>query len=116
VAIHRGSCSNFRQMLRANPERAIAVAWGTKPVGRDAVYPVKVWVEAGERAGLLRDISELFAKERMNLTAVQTQPAPHASGSLVHMELTVEVDNAMRLPAVLSQITRIPGVRSARRH
>ncbi len=116
VAIHRGSCSNFRQMLRANPERAIAVAWGTKPVGRDAVYPVKVWVEAGERAGLLRDISELFAKERMNLTAVQTQPAPHASGSLVHMELTVEVDNATRLPAVLAQIIRIPGVRSARRH
>ena len=32
------------------------------------------------------------------------------------MELTVEVDNATRLPAVLAQITRIPGVRSARRH
>jgi GTP pyrophosphokinase len=116
VAIHRGSSSNFRQMLRANPERAIAVTWDTKPVGRDAVYPVKVWVEAGERAGLLRDISELFAKERMNVTAVHTQPAPHASGSLVHMELTVEVDNAARLPAVLAQITRIPGVRGARRH
>jgi (p)ppGpp synthase/HD superfamily hydrolase len=32
------------------------------------------------------------------------------------MELTVEVDNAARLPAVLAQITRIPGVRGARRH
>ena len=114
VAIHRSNCSNFRQMLRANPERAIAVAWGAKPMGREALYPVKVWVEAGERTGLLRDISELFAKERMNVTAVHTQPAPNAS--VVHMELTVEVDNAARLPAALAQITRIPGVRSARRH
>src|SRR6185369_11576309 len=57
VAIHRSSCTNFRQMLRANPERAIAVAWGAKPAGRDAVYPVKVWVEANDRTGLLRDIS-----------------------------------------------------------
>jgi GTP pyrophosphokinase len=115
VAIHRSTCTNFRQMLRANPERAIAVAWGVKPAGRDTAYPVKVWIEASERANLLRDISELFAKERMNVTAVHTQPAPHAQGSLVHMELTVEVDNATRLPAALAQITRIPGVRSARR-
>jgi len=115
VAIHRSNCTNFRQMLRANPERAIAVAWGTKPAGRDVLYPVKVWIEASERAGLLRDISELFAKERMNVTAVQTQPAPDSSRSLVQMELTVEVDSATRLPAVLAQITRIPGVRGARR-
>ena len=114
VAIHRSSCSNFRQMLRANPERAIAVAWGSRPGGSEAVYPVKVWIEAQERSGLLRDVSELFAKERMNVTAVQTQQAPQ--GGLVHMELTVEVDHATRLPSVLAQIARIPGVRSARRH
>jgi GTP pyrophosphokinase len=113
VAIHRSACTNFRQMLRANPERAIAVAWGAKPIGRDVLYPVKVWVEASERAGLLRDISELFTKERMNVTAVLTQPAPDRSR--VQMELTVEVDTAGRLSAVLAQIARIPGVRSARR-
>ncbi len=116
VAIHRSNCTNLRQMLRVNPERAIAVAWGAKPAGREALYPVKVWLEASERTGLLRDVSELLAKERMNVTAVHTQAAPSASGAVVHMELTVEVDNATRLAAVLAQITRIPGVRSARRH
>jgi GTP pyrophosphokinase len=115
VAIHRSNCTNYRQMLRANPERAIAVAWGAKPAGRDALYPVKVWVEASERTGLLRDISELFAKERMNVTAVQTQAARGTHGVLSQMELTVELDDAVRLPGVLAQITRIPGVRSARR-
>jgi GTP pyrophosphokinase len=115
VAIHRSTCANFRQMLRVNPERAIAVAWGARPAGHDAAYPVKVWIEANERPNLLRDISELFAKERMNVTAAHSQSAPGAMGPLVHMELTVEVDNATRLPAVLAQITHIQGVRGARR-
>jgi GTP pyrophosphokinase len=115
VAIHRSNCTNFKQMLRVSPERAIAVAWGARPTHREALYPVKVWLEAQERTGLLRDISELFAKERMNVTAVHTQSAKSGQGPLAQMELTVEVDDAMRLPGVLAQITRIAGVRSARR-
>ena len=115
VAIHRSNCSNFRQMVSANPEREIAVTWGAKGPGRDALYPVKVWVEASERTGLLRDISELLAKERMNVTAVHAQSTRANQGALAQMELTVEIDDATRLPAVLAQITRIQGVRSARR-
>ena len=65
---------------------------------------------------MLRDISELFAKEHMNVTAVHTQSAPHARGALVQMTFTVEVDDATRLAAVLAQVARIPGVRGARRH
>jgi hypothetical protein len=38
-----------------------------------AVYPVDVAVEAADRQGLLRDISEVFAKEKMNVIGVQTQ-------------------------------------------
>ncbi|HET9206388.1 MAG TPA: bifunctional (p)ppGpp synthetase/guanosine-3',5'-bis(diphosphate) 3'-pyrophosphohydrolase [Burkholderiaceae bacterium] len=115
VAIHRTNCTNFRQMLRASPERAIPVAWGAKPTHREALYPVKVRVEANDRTGLLRDISELFAKERMNVTAVQSQTSTGALGTLAQMEITVEVDDALRLPGVLALISRIPGVRSARR-
>ena len=115
VAIHRSNCTNFRQMLRASPERAIPVAWGAKPTHREALYPVNVRVEANDRTGLLRDISELFAKERMNVTAVQSQTSTGALGTLAQMEITVEVDDALRLPGVLALISRIPGVRSARR-
>ena len=115
VAIHRSNCTNFRNMLRANPERAIPVAWGARPTHREALYPVKVWVEASERTGLLRDISELFAKERMNVTAVHAQSGKGALGALAQMEITVEVDDATRLGGVLAHITRIPGVRAARR-
>jgi GTP pyrophosphokinase len=115
VAIHRSHCSNYRHMLRASPERAIAVQWGAKPANRQALYPVTVWVEAHERTGLLRDISELLAKERMNVTAVRTQASRSAQGPLSQLEITVEVDDTQRLAPVLAQITRIPGVHTARR-
>ena len=65
-------------MAQSSPGRVIAVAWGgaRAATGRAAVYPVDVVVEADDRPGLLRDISEVFAKESMNVTGVQ-----HAVGA-----------------------------------
>ena len=115
VAIHRSQCSNYRQMLRTNPERAIAVAWGAQSAGKAAVYPVQVVIEALDRPGLLRDVSELFAKERMNLTAAAPQSVRGPSGPLLRLDVTVEVDDVQRLGGALAQVGRLPGVRAARR-
>lgn len=115
VAIHRSDCSNFRQMAQRTPERVIAVAWGTAPAGDAAVYPVDVVVEATDRQGLLRDVSELFAKEKMNVTAVNTQSVKGPSGGTAFMTFTIEVADAGRLGHVLGLVGRIAGVRHARR-
>lgn len=108
VAIHRRDCANFRQMAGRAPERVIAVAWGR---ASDAVYPVDVIVEAADRQGLLRDISELFAKEKMNVVGVQSQSLRGTAS----MAFTVEVNDSARLQSVLAAVCRIDGVRSARR-
>ncbi|WP_295638587.1 bifunctional (p)ppGpp synthetase/guanosine-3',5'-bis(diphosphate) 3'-pyrophosphohydrolase [uncultured Methylibium sp.] len=108
VAIHRRDCANFRQMAGRAPERVIAVAWGR---AGDAVYPVDVIVEAADRQGLLRDISELFAKEKMNVVGVQSQSLRGTAS----MAFTVEVNDSARLQSVLAAVCRIDGVRSARR-
>ncbi len=115
VAIHRADCSNFRQMAARSPERVIAVAWGEPRGDRAAVYPVDVVVEAGDRQGLLRDISEVFAKEKMNVTGVKTQTIKDARGGTAWMTFTVEVGDASRLAHVLGLVSRVPGVRAARR-
>ncbi len=116
VAIHRSDCSNFREMSERVPERVIAVEWGL-PRGGDkaAVYPVDVMVEASDRQGLLRDISEVFTKERMNVTAVNTQSSKDLRGGTAWMSFTVEVSDSEKLSRVLGLVTRIEGVRSARR-
>ncbi|MGD9833776.1 MAG: bifunctional (p)ppGpp synthetase/guanosine-3',5'-bis(diphosphate) 3'-pyrophosphohydrolase [Piscinibacter sp.] len=115
VAIHRADCSNFREMASRSPERVIAVAWGERKGEGGAVYPVDVVVEANDRQGLLRDITEVFAKEKVNVTGVKTQSIKDARGGTAWMTFTVEVGDASRLSLVLGQVARVAGVRSARR-
>jgi len=116
VAVHRSRCSNFRQMAERAPERVIPVAWGTaRPGGAQALYPVDVIVEAADRQGLLRDISEVFAKERMNVIGVNTQSVRDARGGTAWMTFTIEVDDAARLAQVLARVAKVGGVRGVRR-
>lgn len=115
VAIHRTDCSNFREMASRSPERIIAVAWGAPRGEKGALYPVDVIVEAADRQGLLRDISEVFAKEKMNVTGVKTQTVRDAQGGTAWMTFTVEVADSARLAQVLGVVARVSGVRSARR-
>ena len=115
VAVHRASCSNFRQMASRAPERTIAVAWGAPRGDRAALYPVDVMVEAADRQGLLRDITELFAKEKMNVVGVKTQSVKDSSGGTAWMTFTIEVADAARLVHVLGLVGRIAGIRSVRR-
>jgi GTP pyrophosphokinase len=113
VAVHRRDCSNLRQMAQTSPGRVIEVAWGTPGGDRPAVYPLDVAIEADDRSGLLRDISEVFAKDRMNVTGVHTQSTKDRATAW--MTFTVEVGDVARLGQVLAQIARVPGVRHARR-
>lgn len=112
VAIHRSDCGNFRHMAEGAPERVIAVAWGRPRQGEAApLYPVDVLVEATDRHGLLRDVTELFAKEKMNVTGLHSQSLKGSAW----MSFTVEVADSTRLAQVLAAVCRIEGVRSARR-
>jgi GTP pyrophosphokinase len=115
VAVHRTDCINFRHMAERTPERVIPVEWGQPSSGRSALYPVDVLVEASDRQGLLRDISEVFAKEKMNVIGVHTQTVKDARGGTAWMTFTVEVTDAARLAQVLGQVSRVAGVRHAKR-
>ncbi len=115
VAVHRRVCSNFQQITARAPERVIAVTWGAPRGDRPALYPIDVIVEAADRQGLLRDISELFAKEKMNVTGVKTQSVKDSAGGTAWMTFTIEVADAARLSHVLGLAARIGGVRSVRR-
>jgi len=120
VAVHRLDCTNFRHMAQVAPERVIPVEWGAGVDGRESagLYAVDVVVQAQDRQGLLRDISEVFAKQRVNVIGVNTQStrgARAAGDRRAFMTFTVEIDNAQRLAQVLQLVARVSGVESARR-
>lgn len=112
VSVHRSDCRNFREMAARNAERVIEVEWGLpKASANAAFYPVDVAVEAADRQGLLRDISEIFAKEKMNVIGVKTQSVKGTAW----MTFTVEIVDAARLSKVLGTVAQVAGVHSARR-
>lgn len=115
VSIHRSDCTDFRHLLRKNPDRVIDVQWGGAVAsGRDdksAVYPVDVAVEAQDRQGLLRDISDVFAREKMNVIGVQTQSVK----GVAWMTFTIEVSDARQVARAMSVVGDVAGVRMVRR-
>jgi GTP pyrophosphokinase len=118
VAIHRRNCSNLRHMRERSPDRVIAVEWGlNKGDGKaeGALYPIDVMVEAQDRPSLLRDITEVFAKEKVNVTGAHTQSVRGGGAVTAWMTFTVEVASTERLSQVLKQVAQVSGVRSARR-
>jgi len=111
VSVHRSDCPNLREMVARNGDRVIDVQWGAAKTELSAVYPVDVAIQAQDRQGLLRDISEVFAKEKMNVIGVQTQTVKGTAW----MTFTVEVADSGRLTKVLTTVADLNGVRSARR-
>ena len=111
VSVHRADCSNLRNMVARSGDRVIEVEWGGATASASSVYPVDVAVEANDRQGLLRDISEVFTKEKMNVIGVLTQSVK----GIAWMMFTVEVNESGRLTKVLKIVADLPGVRSARR-
>ena len=115
VSVHRSDCSNFRNMAKGSPDRVIEVEWNSPKNADGAAYAVDVSIEASDRQGLLRDISEVFTKEKMNVIGVQTQSVKDNRGGTAWMTFTIEVAQSGRLKQVLSTVAGVAGVRSARR-
>ena len=111
VSVHRADCSNLAEMVAKNGERLIDVEWGLNQTAGNSVYPVDVAVQATDRTGLLRDVSEVFTKEKMNVIGVQTQSIKGTAW----MTFTVEVADSGRLQKVLGLVAELPGVYSVRR-
>jgi GTP pyrophosphokinase len=108
ITIHRAACPNVGRIGAREPERLIEAGWGAQ---RDQVFPVDIVVEATDRQGLLRDISELLSREKINVTAVNTQTRQHHA----RMAFTLEVESVAQLKRALQLARDIRGVFSAER-
>ena len=108
VSIHRRSCRDLQRLALLQPERMIEAAWGQQ---KDSVFSVDVVVQAHDRQGLLRDISEVLSREKINVTGVNTQSKQH----MAYMSFTVEISGLDQLQRTLAQVREVPGVLTASR-
>jgi GTP pyrophosphokinase len=108
VSIHRVDCSNFANMEAMNPERVIETDWGAQT---DGIFAVDIVVDAHDRQGLLRDVSEVLTREKINVIAVNTQ----SKQGTAHMSFTAEISNVNQLKHTLALLHDVDGVVGARR-
>ncbi len=108
VTIHRASCSNVTRMKATQPERLITADWGAP---RDEVFAVDIVVEAMDRQGLLRDISEVLSREKINVTSANTL----TRNLHTRMAFTIEVRSLDALKRALALIRDVKGVLRAGR-
>jgi len=103
VTVHRANCANVKRLDR---ERQVSAEWGE---AQGATFPIDIMVEAVDRTGLLRDISEVLSREKINVTATSTA----SNDSVARMRFTIEIVNLDQLQRVLGLIGDVRGVVSA---
>lgn len=108
VTIHRQACDFVTRLPEERRGRLLHANWGAST---NLVATVDIEVEAQDRQGLLRDISDLLAREKVNATKVNTL----SRGNLAMMRFSLEIADLDQLQRLLALIRHVPGVITARR-
>ena len=109
ITIHRHDCPNVVRMEATEPNRIITADWGE--AAQNDLFSVQLEVIASDRQGLLRDISDVLAREKINVTAVNTLTRDF----MAKMKFTAEVKSIDQLRDALAQVSQVKGVQNARR-
>lgn len=108
ITIHRQDCRNI--LYLEDKERLIEVEWEEDI---QQVFPVMIQVLAYDRTGLMRDITDIMAEERINISAANV--ATHSKDHTAVITATLEISSIVQLSRVLTRIERLPNVFEARR-
>ena len=109
VTVHRSDCANILNLQDEQRRRLVEVDWGERPQS----YPVDIHIEAFDRQGLLRDITNTLTNEKINVLAVNTRT--NRDDQSVHMDLEIEIVDLTQLGRVLDRLGQLPNVLGAER-
>ncbi|MBZ2167319.1 MULTISPECIES: GTP diphosphokinase [Marinobacter] len=110
VTVHRLDCLTFLHLREYEPNRIIEVSWGGQPT---AVYPVDIEIEAYDRSGLLRDITQVLSASKTDVVALHTQT--NKDENTATMTVTVEISSLEQLARLLAQIRNLSNIIDVRR-
>ncbi|MFP5409586.1 MAG: RelA/SpoT family protein [Gammaproteobacteria bacterium] len=100
LTVHRADCASLR---RANPARMMPAEWALEA---GAAFEVDIRLKAFDRQGLLRDVSDVITKDRLDVLRVNTE----SRGEYAHMQLTVRVKELPQLSRLLTRLQHVQNV------
>jgi GTP pyrophosphokinase len=110
VTIHSARCPNLLRMRSLNSSRVLRVEWNPES---DSLLPVRIRVEALDRRGLLRDVSDVMALERLSIDGVNSDTDPNDRIATIVMRTAVR--DSEQLGRVLQRLSAVPNVLRALR-
>jgi GTP pyrophosphokinase len=110
VTIHRADCAALVRMGKQKPQRLLQVEWAE---GESARIGATVTIEAFDRRGLLRDISDLIAEEHLSIEGVTSATDPR--DRIARFEVRLAVRDVAELAKLQRRLARIPNVIKVRR-
>ena len=109
VTIHRDDCGNLLNLQSRHPQRVIDVSWGD---AEDGYYAAALSIQAYDRRGLLRDISNVLSDEHASVDSVQTQSNKKTLEALMQIEVSVpDLPTLSRVMGRLEQLKNVIAVR-----
>ena len=109
VSIHKVACTDYVRMISNEPERAVEADWEMQPTRGQSVQIV---VEAYDRRGLLKDLTQVIFSDQINIRQVNTISE---MDGIANMKLLIEVKGLSQLSRLLARLEQQPGIISARR-
>ncbi|HEB96926.1 MAG TPA: bifunctional (p)ppGpp synthetase/guanosine-3',5'-bis(diphosphate) 3'-pyrophosphohydrolase [Sedimenticola thiotaurini] len=111
VTVHRRDCPVIRGLKEKDRGRLVSVEWAEQP--SDATYPVDIQVLAGDRKGLLRDVSAILTNEEVDVLSVATRS--DRKRDQASMRFTIEISDMRQLSRILDKVAQLPDVIQVRR-
>ncbi|HEY1014656.1 MAG TPA: bifunctional (p)ppGpp synthetase/guanosine-3',5'-bis(diphosphate) 3'-pyrophosphohydrolase [Herpetosiphonaceae bacterium] len=108
ITIHRVDC--YSVLNERHKERLIDVAWGCETTQS---YPVPVRIEAWDRVGLWRDVTNTIADAGINIQSVYQMPNKHHGRAT--LLATIHIESLNQLVMILDKLNRVADVIEARR-
>jgi GTP diphosphokinase / guanosine-3',5'-bis(diphosphate) 3'-diphosphatase len=107
VTVHLRNCQTV--VNERETARMIEVEWESKA---QQTYPISIRVEAYDRTGLLSDVSQVVAENKVNILAANVAVTPDRTATL---RATLEVASVAQLSKVMSRLEQLKDVISVQR-
>ena len=99
VSVHRADCVNM-QDEGVEPERMVQVAWASSA---SAAYDADIQVIGYDKAGLLADLSTLFAALEVPIVAVSARTMKNGTTQIT---LTLSIKDTTQLEKIIKQLRK----------
>ncbi|MDL2190053.1 GTP diphosphokinase [Cobetia sp. LC6] len=110
VTVHRQDCPNLIQLRSDEPRRIVDVDWGQRSRNQ---YPVDIEIQAWDRSGLLRDVTNVLSGDKVNVLSVNTRT--DQLDNIATLKITLEVENLDVLGRVFARIQQLPNIIDVKR-